>query len=68
MLLLSLPSFLLVIIGYNKSIIVLQQGMIVLMYYIPLTRSSNVDIGIHCYRTTGTYPCIVLLLDYCTRY
>ncbi len=26
--------------------------------------SSNVDIGIHCYRTTGTYPCIVLLLDY----
>ncbi len=30
-----------------------------LMYYIP-----HVDIGIHCYRTTGTYPCIVLLLDY----
>ena len=28
------------------------------------TYSSNVDIGIHCYRTTGTYPCIVLLLDY----
>ena len=29
-----LPSFLLVIIGYNKSI-VLQQHMIVLKYYIP---------------------------------
>ena len=28
------------------------------------TYSSNVDMGIHCYRTTGTYPCIVLLLDY----
>jgi hypothetical protein len=28
------------------------------------TYSSNVDIGIHYYRTTGTYPCIVLLLDY----
>jgi hypothetical protein len=28
------------------------------------TYSSNLDIGIHCYRTTGTYPCVVLLLDY----
>jgi hypothetical protein len=28
------------------------------------TCSSNVDVGIHCYRITGTYPCIVLLLDY----
>ena len=31
-------------------------------------RSYNVDIGIHYYRTTGTYPCIVLLLGYGTRY
>ncbi len=34
-LLLSLPSFLLVIIDYNKSIVI-YKGMIVLMYCIPL--------------------------------
>ncbi len=28
------------------------------------TYSSNVDMDIPCYRTTGTYPCIILLLDY----
>jgi hypothetical protein len=27
------------------------------------TYGSNVDIGILYYRTTGTYPCIVLVLD-----
>ncbi len=32
------------------------------------TYSSNVGIGIHCHCTTGTYPCIVLLLGYGTRY
>jgi hypothetical protein len=38
-------------------------GPVLTMYYIPhTTYSSNVDIGIHCYRTTGTYPCIVLLI------
>ena len=37
-------------------------------YVLHTTYSSNVDMGIHCYRTTGTYPCIVLLLDYSTRY
>ncbi len=59
-LLLSSPSFLLVIIGYNKSIVTRYDSPNVLH----TTYSSNVDIGIHCYRTTGTYPCIVLLLDY----
>ncbi len=40
-------------------------GPVLTMYYIPhTTYSSNVDMCIHCYRTTGTYPCIVLLLDY----
>ncbi len=40
-------------------------GPVLTMYYIPhTTYSSNVDMAIHCYRTTGTYPCIVLLLDY----
>ncbi len=35
------------------------------MYYIPhITYSGTVDMDIHCYRTTGTYPYIVLLLDY----
>ena len=35
------------------------------MYYIPhITYSSNVDMDIRCYRTTGTYPYVVLLLDY----
>jgi hypothetical protein len=49
-LLLPLPSFLLVIIiGYNKSIVLLQD-MIVLMCVLHTTYSSNVDIGIHCYR------------------
>ncbi len=33
-------------------------------YVLHTTYSSNVDMGIHCYRTTGTHPCIVLLLDY----
>jgi hypothetical protein len=34
------------------------------MYYIlHITYSSNVAMDIHCYRTTGTYPYIVLLLD-----
>ena len=28
------------------------------------TYSSSVDMDIPCYRTTGTYPYIVLLLDY----
>jgi hypothetical protein len=40
-------------------------GPVLTMYYIPhATYSSNVDMDIHCYRTTGTYPYIVLLLDY----
>ncbi len=36
-------------------------------YYVPyiiITYNDNVDMDILCYRTTGTYPCIVLLLDY----
>ncbi len=33
--------------------------------YIPhTTYSSSVDMDTPCYRTTGTYPYIVLLLDY----
>jgi hypothetical protein len=32
------------------------------------TYSRNVGKGIHCYRTTGTYPNIVVLLDYSIRY
>ncbi len=40
-------------------------GPVLTMYYIPhTTYSGYVDMDIHCYRTTGTYPCIVLLLDY----
>jgi hypothetical protein len=45
-LLLSLPSFLLVIVGYNKSI-VLQQDMIVLKYYIPPIVAMYRDIHMH---------------------
>ena len=36
-------------------------------YYVPhiiITYNDHVDMDILCYRTTGTYPCIVLLLDY----
>ena len=36
-------------------------------YYVPhiiITYNDYVDMDILCYRTTGTYPCIVLLLDY----
>jgi hypothetical protein len=40
-------------------------GPVLTMYYIPhTTYSSNVDMNIPCYRTTGTYSYIVLLLDY----
>ncbi len=68
-------QFQLVIIGYYKPIVwyivhvhtwhtcdmVLQQDMIILKCYIlPIVAySSNVDIDIHCYHTTGIYPCIV---------
>ncbi len=39
-------------------------GPVLTMYYIlHITYSSNVAMDIHCYRTTGTYPYIVLLLD-----
>ena len=33
-------------------------------YMLHTTYRSTVDIDIRCYRTTGTYPCIVLILDY----
>ena len=36
-------------------------------YYVPhiiITYNNYVDMDILCYRTIGTYPCIVLLLDY----
>ena len=36
-------------------------------YYVPhiiITYNDYVDMDILCYRTTGTYPYIVLLLDY----
>ena len=36
--------------------------------HIIITYNEYVDTDILCYRTTGTYPCIVLLLDYGTRY
>jgi hypothetical protein len=32
--------------------------------HIIITYNEYVDMDILCYRTTGTYPCIVLLLDY----
>ena len=40
-------------------------GPVLTMYYIPhTTYNGYVDMDIPCYRTTGTYPWIVLLLDY----
>ncbi len=40
-------------------------GPVLTMYYIPhTTYNGYVDMDIPCYRTTETYPCIVLLLDY----
>ena len=68
---LVLASFLLVIIGYSKiySIVPKYEFGPVRSgpYYVPhiiITYNDSVDMDILCYRTTGTYPCIVLLLDY----
>ena len=54
----------LLLVIYNP--IVLQQS-IIYPKVLHTTYSSNVGLGIHCYRTTGTYPYIVLLIGYGTR-
>ena len=54
----------LLLVIYNP--IVLQQS-IIYPKALHTTYSSNVVLGIHCFCTTGTYPYVVLLIDYGTK-